>query len=332
VKPQGQVSYAPPSIPPAISTPRPGSLERSAVSQPPSPYAPAPSVNRPPSQRPSNPPTSQQRPVSSPPTAQQRPASSPRPPAPEASSTSGSFVVPPRRPIGLVVVVLLVDLGLAATGSVLLGKGLAAKDEKKSDAKSEPAPVEKKSELETPAPAPAAAAAAPMPTAALAAAPAPEAKPNVAARESPKRDHVPTHPSGDVKAADATPTGTTPVSKPDTAKPVTKPGETDAKPVAHVPAEPQDPYQAPNTEQEIDAAAARSSAAFARCAADQSAHGTIKVAFQVRYDGRVINAAAVENTTGNTELARCVVAEVSSWQVSAHNGTTINMLRPFTYP
>ncbi|HEX5059805.1 MAG TPA: hypothetical protein VFV99_10625, partial [Kofleriaceae bacterium] len=279
----------------------------------------------------SNPPTS------NPPTSQQRPVT-PRP-APQASTTSGSFVVPPRRPIGLMVVVLLVDLGLAATGGVLLSKGLASKDEKKSEPKSEPAPVEKKSELETHPAAPAvpAAAVAPAPatsaaTAVIAAAPAAEPKPNVAARESPKRDKAATHPT---KPDDkpVTKPDDKPITKPDD-KPVTKPAEQkgDAEVVAKVPAQPQDPYQAPNTEQEIDAVAARSSAAFARCAAAQSAHGSIKIAFQVRYDGRVINAAAVENTTNNADLARCLVTEISSWHVSAHNGTTINMLRPFTYP
>lgn len=259
---------------------------------------------------------------------------------------SSSFVVPPRRPIGLMVLVLIVDLGLAATGGVLLSKGLATKDDKKSDAKTEPAPVEKKSSLETPSVPAAAAAAAPKADdrAAFAAVLTPEPTPTAAARESPKRDKAPARPGSDLlktpdakpvtKPADAKPVTKPDEAKPAEAKPVTKPDEPkpDSKPVTGVPAEPQDPYKAPNTEQEIDAAAARSSAAFNRCAADASAHGAIKVAFQVRYDGRVINAAAVENTTGNAELARCLVAEISSWHVSAHNGTTINLVRPFTYP
>ena len=58
----------------------------------------------------------------------------------------------------------------------------------------------------------------------------------------------------------------------------------------------------------------------------------IKIALQDRGDGRVIKAAAVENTTGNADLARCLITEISSWRVSAHNGAAINLLRPFTYP
>src|SRR5690606_35505684 len=100
-----------------------------------------------------------------------------------------------------------------------------------------------------------------------------------------------------------------------------------------VPAEPEDPYQPPDIASEIDAIAGRSKAAFGRCEANFGpARGEIKIAFQVRGDGRVINAAAVENSTGNSDLATCLVTVVSSWRVSAHQGAAINMLRPFNYP
>src|SRR5262245_47988776 len=139
---QGPVSYAPPSIPPpAMATPPPGSIVRGSE-PPPSQFGPTPaaqrsyvppthpqtSQNRPasaaPASRPptSNPPTSQNRPVS--------PVSAPPRAAPQVSSASGSIAVPPQRPMGLIVLVLLVDLGLAATGSVLLAKGLATPDKK----------------------------------------------------------------------------------------------------------------------------------------------------------------------------------------------------------
>jgi hypothetical protein len=105
----------------------------------------------------------------------------------------------------------------------------------------------------------------------------------------------------------------------------------DATRVTSVPSAPQDPY--PDPEREIDAAAARSKPAFARCASNHGpAHGAIQIAFQVRSDGKIANAAAVENSTGNSELARCLVAEIASWRVSAHGGATIDMFRPFTYP
>jgi hypothetical protein len=283
------------------------------------------------------------------------------------SSTSASFAVPPRRPIGLMVALLILDIGLAAGGAILMSKGLAAKSDKKPAEKKTEAPTTNAATpaIDTTAAAPAAANVA-APSAANVAAPSvpttvaapvlvvpPKPQPSAndvgaAAREAPKRgasegklaDKRPESTKGvDDKLADKRPESTKvvdtkPVEKPAETKPddkpVTKPD--DAKAVPLVPTQPQDPYAAPNTEQEIEAQAAGSKADFAACAKDHPGHGSIKVAFQVRYDGRVINAAAVENTTGSSELARCLVAEISSWKVSAHNGTSINMLRPFTYP
>jgi hypothetical protein len=321
--PKGPVSYAPPSIPPpATATPAPGSLVRPASE--PNPYGatgPQQPVSRPPAQ-PSKPPTSQNRSVSA-----QRPA-------PHVSSASGSIAVPPQRPVGLIVLVLLVDLGLAATGGVLLSKGLGAKDEPK---KSETIPVEKKSAIETPLPPPAAPASAGVvapPGLDSGPAPAVEPAPFVAAREAPtdKRETSATKPARVDKPVTSP---REPADKPKPVEtPVDKPIDTpdEAKPVGLVPTHPQDPYAVPNTEQELDAAAARSKATFAKCAADHQVRGAIKIAYQVSYDGRVINAAAVENSTGNDALARCLVAEISTWKVSAHNGTALDFLRPFTYP
>ena len=79
--------------------------------------------------------------------------------------------------------------------------------------------------------------------------------------------------------------------------------------------------------------AGRSQSALSRCESHFGpASGKILIAFQVRGDGRVINAAAVENSTGNTDLANCLVTVVSSWRVSAHDGAPINMVRPFNFP
>ncbi len=365
VVPQGPVSYAPPSIPPpSVATPAP--VSAAPVAAPLSTPPPGSLVRREAQQPASQPPVSQQQPVSQPPAA--RPASQPprAAPKPHVSSTSASFAVPPRRPIGLMVALVILDIGLAAGGAVLMSKGLAAKSDKK--------PAEKKTEapatnadapvIDTAASAASAAANGAAPVAANVAAPSvpttvtapvleapPKPQPpandvGAAAREAPKRG------ASEGKLADKRPESTKVVDekladkRPEPAKvvdekPVEKPADTNDKPVAKpddakavplVPTQPQDPYAAPNTEQEIEAQAAGSKADFAACAKDHPGHGSIKVAFQVRYDGRVINAAAVENTTGSSELARCLVAEISSWKVSAHNGTSINMLRPFTYP
>jgi hypothetical protein len=321
VVPQGPVSYAPPSIPPtsaprALATPPPGSLVRPQSQQP---------ASSPPAARP----------VSSHPRAATRP---------QLSSGSESIAVPARRPIGLMVALLVVDIGLAAAGGVLLSKGLAEHEAKKT----EPTPVEKKSEAQASAP-DKLAASLPVPPASV---------PQVAARESPKREATATKPTvttptakpigskpttskpatasqpkGGAPVSDkpaTNPAGDKPATKPADDKPVAKPDE--AKPVGGVPAQPQDPNVVPNTERELDAAATGSKAAFAACATGHPGHGSIKIAFQVRYDGRVINAAAVENTTGDPDLARCLIAEISSWRVSAHNSGTMSFVRPFTYP
>lgn len=223
--------------------------------------------------------------------------------------------MPARRPLGLIALVLIVDLGLAATGGVLLSKGLASKDTKKTDAKSEVAPVEKRTE-----------------------APAPPATVEEVAIAAPPAASSPEPPPAPVDKAPAKAKAKAPTqTETQTQKQKQKPAEDPIAmyrrdPEPDAPKEPQDPYPAPNTEQEIDKAAAKSKAALDRCAATHVGHGSIKVAFQVRGDGRVINAAAVENTTANTELARCLVAEISTWKVSAHSGASINLLRPFTYP
>jgi hypothetical protein len=237
-------------------------------------------------------------------------------------SSASSITVPARRPLGLIAIVLIVDVGLAAAGGVLLSKGLASKNANKSEGKSEVAPVEKRSEAPTPPPAPVEQVAVAAPPAASSPPSTPRAEPVAAARESR------TEPPRDKAAAKAKPPTQTQAKKP-AADPIAM---NKRPPEPGAPKEPQDPYQTPNTEQEIDKAAAKSKAAFDRCAISHIGHGSIKVAFQVQGDGRVINAAAVENTTANAELARCLVAEISTWKVSAHSGASISLLRPFTYP
>jgi len=221
---------------------------------------------------------------------------------------------------------------------VLLSKGLAGNETKKEGAKSETAPVEKKTQLEAPAPAPAAAASAivaPAPEPAVVETPASKVAAAREAPKDPKRDKAKAFVEDKAKPKDDAKGKTDPKAKDDAkTQPVTKPSETkpdESKPVTSIPTQPVDPY--PDTAKEIDAAAAKSKSAFARCATEAgSVQGTIKIAFQVRSDGHVINAAAVENSTTDAELARCLVTEISTWRVSAHDGAAINLLRPFTYP
>ena len=376
--PGGPVSYAPPSIPPAtaaappgvIATPPPGSLVRPA-SQP-SPYA--------------------ARPASEPPARSLAPR---QPPAPQLSSTSGSLLVPARRPVGLIALVLIVDLGLAAAGATLLVKGLATRHAAPSETTGGP-PAEQATERKSEAPAAAAldgvattsgpstgaiaiaadrrAAAREAPIEGVTRDPAAARAPAIAATRastaSSDRPRASTaRTSATMKAATTATTNaattnsattattnsaTTATTNSATTASVaaampardsrrtsdptaaatgssTSSGGGGAARVGSVPAAPQDPY--PDPKREVDAAAARSTPVFARCAADHGpARGAIQIAFQVRPDGQIANAAAVENSTGNAELARCLVAEIASWRVSAHGGATLDMFRPFTYP
>ena len=149
-------AHAPASIPPQNAYPAvPGSIPPSnnPASIPPQSYAPPGSI--PPSNNPASipPQNSFQRaatPIQTPPpgslkmptpapgslsfAATPRLDQTPTTPSPPAADASRSLVVPPRRPIGLIVFVLLVDLALAGAGAVLLGKGLS---EKKTTPKSE---------------------------------------------------------------------------------------------------------------------------------------------------------------------------------------------------
>lgn len=291
------------------------------------------------------------------------------------------MLVPPRRPVGLIALVLIVDLGLAAAGTALLMKGLAGKqaNEAKGAPPAETA-TERKSEALPPAAidgiaaAPPAAAAdnigavadnigavadngamAPVAAVDRVAGAAPAAASDRAAtaatsdeRTATARDTVAARTastksgkaSASAAVASSTSAGATTKSAATSAgasattsagASATTSAGAGATRVTSVPSAPQDPY--PDPEREIDAAAARSKPAFARCASNHGpAHGAIQIAFQVRSDGKIANAAAVENSTGNSELARCLVAEIASWRVSAHAGATIDMFRPFTYP
>lgn len=96
-------------VPGSLSAPAYGSLPGRAASQPP--------------RAASEPPVPARSPASSFARTTPRGASAVRPPAPEASSASGSLAVP-GRPLGLIVLVLIVDLALAGAGAVMLIKGL----------------------------------------------------------------------------------------------------------------------------------------------------------------------------------------------------------------
>jgi hypothetical protein len=293
---------------------------------------------------------------------------------PQLSGASESFAVPPRRPVGLIAVVLVVDLGLAAAGAVLLAKGLS-----KSDAKSDKSgdKTEKKTELETPPPpgtpasgttasgtpasgtpasgTPASGTTASGTTASGTTASSTTASGTTASgtigsgaaardtRTPQREDKSGKKAGGGTSAASGTTatSGSGPVTSPSGAQPVGS-----AKPVGSVPthvvppaptpapapAPTPAPAAAPSPSDEIDAKIAKAKSVFAHCGEQFPGKGIVQIAMQVRADGKVINVAAVENSTGNPQLAQCIGVEIASWTVSPHSGDPVNLFRPFTYP
>ncbi len=225
----------------------------------------------------------------------------------------------PRRRWGLIVVVLLVDLGLAAAGAVMLGKGLAK-------TKADPAPGPG-SAAATPAPPPASMAAgssAPPPPA-----PPPAGSGSSASLDEPAPAPAPSKPTKTVAGR------TPPHPVPQAAHAV---ASVPAQPVpAAAAALPPDPYTGGT---DLDAEVARrvtaQQADLAKCKqdADRTApvHGAIKVAFQVLATGAVVHAAAVENTTGSQALGSCLATVLGTWTFASHPGEPTNFVRPFAYP
>lgn len=229
---------------------------------------------------------------------------------------SQSIALPARRPVGLMVFVLLVDLALAGAGAWLLAEGLAEQ------------PDEAKPEQQTRA---------------LTSAPSVEARAstietssgaNVAA--SPPRANA----AGAHLAATTPPTRKPPTSsapKPSATtetKATTAPTPQPAPAPAPTPiAVPDDPYVDVPFEVQLDQKTAASKASFARCANDAGEpHGSVKIAFRVLEDGSVANPFAVEDSTTSPTLGQCLAQTISTWRFTPHAGPAINSLRAFNYP
>jgi hypothetical protein len=297
-------SSGPASIPPpaAYPTPPPGGLP---------PYVPTtnPGAAIPP--RGASLPPGVSRANSAPPEAN----SLQRPPVMAAPSMSMPTAPPRQTRWGLVILVLILDLGLAAAGAVMLGKGLAKPD--RSDApKADPAPVQLGSGSgSTVAPKPAGSAAAVTPSAGSALLEAAHedttAKAATSARSAVKTDkktqkQTKLEPAGSATGSSAPPP---------------PPPEIDvAKALGN----------------EIELQATRTRETFDRCYFDaggaSAIHGIINVAFQVLTDGRIANVSAVENTTGSLSLANCLTGSIAHWTFATHPVANANFVRPFNYP
>jgi hypothetical protein len=199
---------------------------------------------------------------------------------------------------GLIILVLLLDVGLAAAGAVMLQKGLA-----------KPEPVEAP-------PAPTGSATPIAPKASVAPITAPTASPTVAASIAAVASG-----SGNGSAnSDATPAKADP-KKPAASKP--KPGPS-----------PQDPYEAGNNlRAEIELSVARSKEDINNCrdAAGPDLHGRIDIGFRVQLDGRVDTLKILANTTHIAPLATCLETVISHWTFASHPAQPSDFVRPFIY-
>jgi hypothetical protein len=337
------VSYAPPSmpghdVPQAGVTTRPG-----GHSAPPRPSGPQVASSPLPGQ------VGQPHDSLSP--TSERPRSSQYAAASHVPDPSMSFSAPARRPIGLIVLVLVVDAGLAAAGALLLAKGLAKpqplpapRAEQKSETEPTP-PALAPSETASSTPAPAAVAAQ---VAATQPASEPPSKPEpviVAARAKTTRSSTvtatPIVPAPatlePAKSAAAEPPKPAPAAAPigapasiAVAAPIVAAKPVAAEPPKAAPAAPATPTVS-TPQAEINSAYARSQGAFDRCKGNAPAVGRISIAFHVQPDGTLAHVSPVENTTGNAQLAQCLVAVIAPWRITPFQGSTFPLVRQFNY-
>jgi len=238
------------------------------------------------------------------------------PPTPQRASAK-SLEPPPKR-WGLILLVLLIDLGLAAGGVVLLREGLR----------------------EAPAPSGSAGSASAGSSA--------QAEPVKPAAPPPAIAQPPPPPQPEPVAAAPAPTPA-PVEPPAAGS-----GSNRARTKIHVTnrragAGPIDPYDdlhgkgsgAPtfSLSAQIDRLMAHSKPAFDGCYTavmksvppEQAVHGTIKIAFRILPDGHLERVVALDNGTGSEQLAACIAAEIGTWALPAHPGDAVDFVRPFNF-
>jgi len=226
--------------------------------------------------------------------------------------------VPPRQTRwGLVILVLILDLGLAAAGAVMLGKGLAKPDRSEAP-KADPAPVQIGS----------GSAAAPKPAGSAAAV----VTPNVGSALVEVA-----HEDTTVKAATSARSAVKTDKKTQKQTKLEPTGSATGSAVAPPPPPPPPPIDVAKTlANEIELQATRTRDTFDRCYFDAGGagaiHGVIDVAFQVLTDGRIANVSAVENSTGSLSLANCLTGAIAHWTFATHPATNANFVRPFNYP
>jgi hypothetical protein len=293
---QSPQTYAPPTGPASIP---PNTFQAAGpASIPPNTYQ-APNYQSGPA---SIPPNTYQTPASIPPTNLGfggKPASIPpnqmygRAQSVAAHAPSMSLPAVARPRWGLILLVLLLDVGLAAAGAVMLQKGLA-----------KPEPVEAP-------PAPSGSAAPVAPKAAV----APTASPTVAASLAVV-----------AQQADGSDAPTKPDVKAEAKKPVANKSRSGPSPQDPYEA-------GNNLRAEIELSVARSKEDINNCrdAAGPDLHGRVDIGFRVQLDGRVDTMKILTNTTHVAPLATCLETVISHWTFASHPAQPSDFVRPFLY-
>ncbi len=192
---------------------------------------------------------------------------------------------------GLIILLLVVDLGLAGAGAFMLQKGLARTD----------------ASVEKPRPPPASAAAAAPP------APAP----------APGRDAAPQPGlAASVNAiAQTAPIEPAPPSPPKTV----------AVARAKASHGPYDAIAALPGEIELAAARVKGDFASCQAQETGEVHGRIDISFTIERDGAVTRVTSLADTTGSRTLAPCLSSVIRTWAFASHPASPINFVRPFLY-
>ncbi len=248
-----------------------------------------------------------------------------------------SMPVAAKSRVGLTIVMLLLDAGLATAGGLMLAKGLAKPGSGRSRATRRPTrpdpapePAVKKVGARTAAPSvPPGSAGSPI-------APTPSV-PGAAIGSSGSAADQPAPAivaSGSAIARAIA--GSASESSAPPAPPPTKPHKPGVVPPARRPLDPYDDNGALSNE--IDLQMTRAHATLDRCYDDASAkapvHGHVRVAFQVGTRERSCRAhvTVVDNTTASTQLATCLIGTIARWSFAIHPSQTADFMRPFDYP
>jgi len=249
------------------------------------------------------------------------PAPARRPtPVPVAAPRGSSVALPAQgRRWGLVLAILVVDLGLAGAGVVLLTQGL------RDDAAHPSTPV-----APGPAPGP---APSPAPVKASAAEPAkPPGAPVMVVSKAVVKVVKPTAPPAKV----ATKSPKKPTKN--AAAPVDPYAAPDPPPAAPPPLQDDDDHSAAISDA-IDAKSTRAESVFSRCytqatkplPADQPLRGRIQIAFTVLTNGHVDHVTTAENQTGSDQLANCLASEIGGWIFAEHPQDPMEITKIFAF-